>query len=194
MSSEQSRLVRKRPMSELSAAATTPNRDRPAELDIAACSTVYCSSEDPDHPVEHMLDGRTGTGGSYWTSARADATEQIVFEFDEPQDLSLIAFEVEETERERTQEVRAECSSDGGREYRHAFVQEYTFSPNGSTHQHESLSVELRGVTHLRFTVVPNKSGNGKACITSLKLYPWCDSSSHGASGLEGAACLTSCE
>jgi hypothetical protein len=171
MNSEQVRLIRKRPMTALTAGAATPEPGQRVALDLAARATIYYSSEDPEHPIEHMLDGTTGRGASRWTSARPDATEQIVFEFDEPQDISVIAFEVEETERERTQEVRAEYSCDGGRTYRHAFVQEYTFSPNGATYQCESLSVELRGVTRLRFTVVPNKGGAGKARITSLRVY-----------------------
>lgn len=171
MNSEQVRLIRKLPMARLNAGTATLERGQLSELDVAARATIYYSSEDPDHPIEHMLDGSTGRGASHWTSARPDTTEQIVFEFDEPQDISRIDFEVEETQLERTQEVRVEYSSDGGKAYRHAFVQEYTFSPNGATFQSESLSVELRGVTQLRFTVVPNKSGAGKAGVTSFKLY-----------------------
>ena len=53
-------------------------------------------------------------------------------EFDRPQTISRLVYEVEEAERERTQEVRVEVSEDGGRTYRQILVQEYNFSPGGS--------------------------------------------------------------
>jgi hypothetical protein len=55
------------------------------ELDIASCATIAYSSENPTHPVEHLLDGRSGPGATRWISARPDVIEQIVVEFDQPQ-------------------------------------------------------------------------------------------------------------
>src|SRR5438477_8283413 len=89
------------------------------EIDIASCATVAYSSEDPAHPVEHLLDEHFGPGATRWMSARPDTTEHIVIEFDRPQAISRLVYEVEETMRERTQEVRVEVSEDGGRSYRH---------------------------------------------------------------------------
>jgi hypothetical protein len=80
-------------------------------------------------------------------------------------------YEVEETERERTQEVRVEASTDGGQTYRQVLVQEYTFSPHGATFQREDLRLDLRGVDRLRLTVVPNKRGTGTATLTTLRLF-----------------------
>ena len=77
----------------------------------------------------------------------------------------------EETMRERTQEVRVEVSEDGGRSYRQILVQEYNFSPGGATYQREDQRVNLRQVTHLRLTIVPNKSGSGTATLTTLRLF-----------------------
>jgi hypothetical protein len=68
-----------------------------------------------------------------WTGARPDTIEHIVIEFDRPQTISRLVYEVEETMRERTQEVRVEVSDDGGRSYRQILVQEYNFSPGGAT-------------------------------------------------------------
>jgi len=48
----------------------------------------------------------------------------IVVEFDQPQTISRLVYEVEETMRERTQEVRVEASNDGGQTYRQILVQE----------------------------------------------------------------------
>jgi hypothetical protein len=141
------------------------------EIDLRSQATIHFSSEDPAEPIEHMLDGRSGPGASRWVSARPDTTEELLIEFDEPQCISHIAFEVEESRVERTQQILAECSSDRGATFRQVFVQEYTFSPNGATYEYESLAVELRDVTHLRVLISPNKSGSGKASLTSLRLF-----------------------
>src|SRR5256885_9634285 len=142
-----------------------------SEIDIASCATVAYTSEDPAHPVEHLLDGRSGAGATRWMSARPDTTEHIVIEFDRPQAISRLVYEVEETMRERTQEVRVEVSEDGGRSYRQILVQEYNFSPGGATYQREDQRVNLRQVTHLRITIVPTKCGSGTAPIPTLGLW-----------------------
>ena len=159
--------LRKRPLE----AGAVMSARAAGEIDIAASATIAYSSEDPAHPVEHMLDGRGGPGATCWISARPDATEHIVIEFDRPQTISRLVYEVEETMRERTQEVRVEVSEDGGRSYRQILVQEYNFSPGGATYQREEQRFNLRQVTHLRLTIVPNKSGSGTATLTALRLF-----------------------
>ena len=159
--------VRKR-----SLAADTAAPARAAdEIDIARCATIAYSSEDSAHPVENLLDGQSGPGGTRWISARPDTTEHIVVEFDEPRAISRLVYEVEETMRERTQEVRVEASDDGGRTYRQILVQEYNFSPGGATFQREDQRFDLRQVTHIRLTIAPNKSGSGPATLTALRLF-----------------------
>ena len=159
--------MRKRLMSEHSSRPP----ERPREIDIASRATVAYSSENPAHPVEHLIDGHYGRGSTYWASARPNATERIVLEFDRPQQISCLVYEVEECRQERTQEVRVEVSSDCGRSYRQVLVQEYTFSPQGAIFQHEELRLELPTITHLSLTVVPNKSGSGVATLTALRLF-----------------------
>jgi hypothetical protein len=141
------------------------------EIDLRTCATIYFSSEDADHPIEHMLDGRSGRGATFWAGAGRDVTEEIMLEFDEPRRISHVAFEVEELHEERTQEIRAEYSCDGGVHYQGLFVQEYTFSPQGSTFECENLSFDLHRVTHLRLLITPNKRGSGRASLTSLRLF-----------------------
>src|ERR1700736_1345654 len=159
--------LRKRP---LETDATT-NARAVGEIDIAGCATIAYSSEDPAHPVEHMLDGRSGPGATRWMSARPDTTEHIVIEFDRPRSISRILYEVEETMQQRTQEVRVEVSEDGGQSYRQILVQEYNFSPRGATYQREEQRFNLPQVTHLRLTIVPNKSGSGTVTLTRLRLF-----------------------
>jgi hypothetical protein len=102
-----------------------------------------------------MPDGRSGRGATYWWSGQQNTTEQVVIEFDRPERVSRLIYDVEELRAERTQPVTMEPSTDGGETYRAGFVQEYTFSANGSTYQRENLSFDLHGVTHMRFIVVP---------------------------------------
>jgi hypothetical protein len=159
--------IRKRLMSEES--STPP--ERPGEIDIASQATLAYSSEDPDHPLEHLIDGHCGRGATRWASARPNETEHIVLEFDYPQHISRLVYEVEESRQERTQEVRVEVSSDNGRTYRQVLAQDYTFSPQGATFQQEDLRLDLPAITHLRLTIVPNKGGDGVATLTSLRLF-----------------------
>jgi F5/8 type C domain len=141
------------------------------EIDLRTCAKIYFSSEATDHPIDHILDGCSGRGATFWAGAWPNVTEEIVLEFDEPQRITHVAFEVEESHEERTQEVRADYSQDGGAHFQGLFVQEYTFSPRGSTFQCENLSVDLHQVTHLRLVIVPNKRGSGCASLTSLRLF-----------------------
>jgi F5/8 type C domain-containing protein len=141
------------------------------EIDIARGATLAYSSEDPHHPLDHLIDGRYGPGATHWASARSDAAERIVLEFDHPQRISRLVYEVEERRQERTQEVRVEVSTDHGRSYRQVLAQDYTFSPQGATFQHEELRLDLPAVTHLALNIVPNKGGSGVATLTSLRLF-----------------------
>ena len=159
--------LRKRPLED-DAATSARAAD---EIDIAGCATIAYSSEESAHPVEHMLDGRSGPGATRWISARPDTVERIVVEFDQPQPISRLVYEVEEAMRERTQEVRVEVSEDGGQTYRQILVQEYTFSPAGATYQREEQHFNLRQVSRLRLTIVPNKNGSGTATLTTLRLF-----------------------
>src|ERR1700730_1233264 len=159
--------LRKRPL-EGEAAMNSRAAD---EIDTAGCAAIAYSSENPAHPVEHLLDGRCGPGATRWISARPDTIEQIVVEFDRPQAISRLVYEVEEAVRERTQEVRVEISEDGGRKYRQILAQEYTFSPGGATYQREEQRLNLPQISHLRLTIVPNKNGSGIATLTALQLF-----------------------
>ena len=142
-----------------------------AELNVTAGATIAYSSEEPAHPVDNMFDGRDGPGGTYWESARENASETLLIEFDRPQNISRLIFEVEERRSERTQEVRLEVSCDAGVSFRALLVQEFVFSPRGATFQREDVRRNVEGVSHMRLVIVPNKSGSGRAKLTSLRLF-----------------------
>jgi ribosomal protein RSM22 (predicted rRNA methylase) len=141
-----------------------------AEIDLQTRAEIYYTSETPEHPIERMLDGSRGPGATFWASEQPDTEETILLKFDEPTHVAAVVFEVEESERERTQEVRAEYSTDDGAHYRGLFVQEYNFSPQGSTFQSETLAFDLHHVTHIRLAIKPNKRGSGRATLTSLRV------------------------
>ena len=159
--------IRKRLLSEQSSISP----EGPGEIDVASHATLVYSSEDPDHPLEHVIDGHCGRGSTRWASARPNTTERIVLEFDHPQRISRLVYEVEECWQPRTQEVRMEVSSDHGRAYRQVLAQEYTFSPQGATFQHEDVRLDLPAITHLSLTIVPNKGGSGVATLTCVRLF-----------------------
>jgi len=148
-----------------------PEPPEEGAIDLSGAATLAYSSEDPAHPVEHAIDGRGGAGGTCWRAAQPNTTEQLIVELDQPRTLSKLVYEVEERERERTQEVRIEASSDGGKTYRGLVTQEYNFSPGGATFQREELRIEVVDATHVRLTIVPNKNGSGAASLTTLKLF-----------------------
>jgi hypothetical protein len=141
------------------------------ELNLTTGATIAYSSEQATHPVDSMFDGRDGPGGTFWESARENTIETILIEFDHPQIISRLIFEVEERQLERTQEVRVEVSCDGGDSFRQLVLQEFVFSPKGATYQREDLRVGVEKASHLRLTIVPNKNGSGRAKLTSLRLF-----------------------
>ena len=159
--------VRKRLLPQESASAVA----LAGEIDVAAHAVLAYTSDDPDHPIESLIDGHHGRGGTFWAGAKPDTTERIVVEFDQPQSVSCMIYEVEECSCERTQEVRVDVSSDGARTYRQVLVQEYTFSPAGATFQREEQRWNLPAITHLRLTIVPDKHGSGPAKLNSLRLF-----------------------
>ena len=170
MNSDQPRLLRKLLLSEL----PPQEPGDPAaenEIDVRACATVHFSSEHPDHPVDHLFDGTSGEGATKWVGTRRDRAETILLVFDEPMDIARCAFEAEERELVRTQEVCAEYLVENGDTYRRCFIQEFNFSPGGATYQRELISVNLRAVRKFRLTVLADKSRRGTVSLTALRLY-----------------------
>ena len=141
------------------------------EIDIASQAVLAYTSDDPDHPIDNLIDGHYGRDSTFWAGAKPNTRERIIVEFDHPQSVSWMIYEVEDCACARTQEVSVEVSSDGGRTYRQTLVQEYTFSPAGATFQREAQRLNLPPISHLRLTIVPDKHGSGPAKLNSLRLF-----------------------
>ena len=141
------------------------------EIDIASHAVLAYTSDDPGHPIDNLIDGHYGRDSTFWAGAKPNTMERIIVEFDHPQSVSWMVYEVEDCTCTRTQEVSVEVSLDGGRTYRQMLVQEYTFSPDGATFQREVQRLNLPPISHLRLTIVPDKHGSGRAKLNSLRLF-----------------------
>jgi hypothetical protein len=140
------------------------------DLHIPTLATVLVTSELPEHPVDHLFDGRDGPGGTRWI-ASADGEQVLILAFDSPQTIREVALEAEEPRASRTQVITLSLSRDGGHTYREVLRQEFNFSAPGTTFEREVWSVPASGLTNLRITLRPDK-GNApaRASLTSLSL------------------------
>lgn len=136
-------------------------------LDVPAIATALCTSESASHPVENMFDGRPDTR---WV-ADADGEQTLILAFDTAQALSRVALVIEERTERRTQELDLALSQDGGQTFREHVRQEFNFSPDGATTQREDWQLPSgQHYTHLRLRIRPDKSGGGRATVTTLTL------------------------
>ena len=111
--------------------------------------TVELTSEDPDWPIEGALLFDRSSG---WRAA-APGPQAITLVWTDPVRIRRIRLVFEERSQPRTQEfvVRA-ATRDGVREI---VRQQFTFSPPGTTVEHEEYVTDLHGVTRLELAIVP---------------------------------------
>jgi hypothetical protein len=150
-------------------ATIAPGRD-PRALHVPTLATVLVTSESPEHPVDHLFDGRDGPGGTRWV-ASADGEQTLILVFDAPQTIREVALEAEEPNASRTQVITLALSQDGGQTYREILRQEFNFSAPSTTFEREAWSVPAAGVTNLRVTIRPDKgAAPGRATLTALSI------------------------
>jgi hypothetical protein len=143
---------------------------RASQKDIASIATVLVTSEDPDHPIDHVFDGQRGPGASRWIAAQP-GEQTLILAFDAPQTIRKVLVEIEEPNIGRTQEMDVSVSNDGGQTYRELVRQEYTFSPPGTSLEREEWSINADGVSHLRLRIKPEKGGTAcRATLSTLAL------------------------
>jgi hypothetical protein len=135
--------------------------------DIPALATVLVTSEETQHPVDHLFDASGGPGGTRWI-AGADGDQTLVLAFDTPQTIRAIGIEAEEPSATRTNVLTISLSEDGGRTYRERIRQEFNFSP-GTTFEREEWSMPADRVSHIRIVIQPDKGhAPHRATLTSL--------------------------
>ena len=150
-----------------SAQRTTEDpRDR-AWLNVEGLGQVEVSSEEPDRSIESaLLPGRSPG----WRAARP-GEQTIRLLFSHPQRLRRIWLTFIERTAKRTQEYVLRWSPDGGKVYHDIVRQQWNFSPEGSTTETEDYRVDLRAVTVLELTIVPDTSGSeALASLAQLRL------------------------
>ena len=136
-------------------------------LNLEAMAQVELTSEDPACPIEGALLPNDLPG---WRAA-APGTQSIMLLFHQPQQLRRIRLRFEEPSNRRTQEFVLRWSPDGGRSSRDLLRQQYTFSPEGSTSEVEDLNVDLRSVTALELTIIPDQGQEqAHACLAEWRL------------------------
>ena len=136
-------------------------------LDLEAMAQVELTSEDPACPIEGAL---LPNGQSGWRAAEP-GTQSIRLLFHQPQRLRRILLRFNEPAAERTQEFALHWSPDGGRTSRDLVRQQYTFSPGGSTSEVEDFNVDLRSVTALDLTIIPDQDrGQAYASLAEWRL------------------------
>jgi hypothetical protein len=98
-------------------------------------------------------------------------------EFDQPQAISRLVYEVEEAVRERTQEVRMESLRMEVERTAKSWFKSTPSAPGGATYQREEQHLNLlqaRTSSRLAisvWTIVPNKNGSGTETLTALRLF-----------------------
>jgi hypothetical protein len=136
-------------------------------LDLEAMAQVELTSEDPACPIEGALLPNDLPG---WR-ASSPGTQTIRLLFHQPQQLRRVLLRFEEPSNSRTQEFVLRWSPDGGRSSRDLVRQQYTFSPEGSTSEVEDLNVDLRSVTALELTIIPDQGRDqAYACLAEWRL------------------------
>ena len=144
-----------------------PSIDDQAWLDLERLSQVEITSEDAGYLIDSAL--TTGAGPGWRASQPGEQTIRLLF--DEPQRLRRICLVFDEDTQERTHEFVLRWSSDGGLSYQEILRQQYTFSPQGTTHEAEEYVVNLDGVSVLELSIVPDISGgDARASLAQLLL------------------------
>ncbi len=140
-------------------------------LDLERIAAVEVTSEDPAHPVEAaLLTAGPGSSSGGWRAGEP-GPQLVRLRFDAPQRLRRIRLRIDETSRERTQELVLRWSADSGASFREIVRQQWTFSPPGTTREIEDYRVELAGVTVLELTIVPDIGGGAaRASLEEMRL------------------------
>jgi hypothetical protein len=95
-------------------------------------------------------------------------------EFDQPQAISRLVYEVEEAVRERTQEVRMESLRMEVERTAKSWFKSTPSAPGGGGEPRTSAKNSTLTSSRLAisvWTIVPNKNGSGTETLTALRLF-----------------------
>jgi hypothetical protein len=136
-------------------------------LPLEDLAHVEITSENAAHPIEAAL--VEGRDAGWRADEPGEQTIRLIFAH--PQPIKRIGLSFVEPNAERTQEYVVRWSPDGGQTFRDVVRQRWNFSPRGATSETEDHRVDLRGVTVLELTIIPDTSGgNAVASLAQLRL------------------------
>ncbi len=128
---------------------------------------VAVTSESDTHPLEAALAPEESHG---WRAA-SPGPQTVRVRFPQPRPLRFVRVVVEESERERTQQLvlRAAPAADGP--WRELVRQQFNFSPAGATREEENFRVDLPSIAALELTIVPDiGGGDARASLQQLRI------------------------
>jgi hypothetical protein len=121
-------------------------------IDLSVHAKAEISSENPNHPLEHAL-GFGSNGG--WRAA-SPGKQKIKFIFDSPQQIKRVLLKFIEQEVSRSQEFALYVTT-LSQPRREILRQQWSFSPDGSTTELESYTVDLQGVMMIDLEIDPGR-------------------------------------
>jgi hypothetical protein len=135
-------------------------------LDVGRNAWVEVTSEEKGYPIESaLLDASQG-----WRAANP-GVQRIRIIFHQPQKLTRIWLEFEDTKNTRTQQFILQWCPGPGHSFREIVRQEWNFSPGGSVREIEDYAVELPDVQILELLLLPDKSDSDvRASLLRLRL------------------------
>ncbi len=132
------------------------NPSKKPTVDLINNAEIVIESESSENPIDNIVDGSSGRGSTKWI-AGVSGTQSIIFNFDNPQNITEITYEIEETIDTRTQEILIEKRSSSEQNYMDVIRQEYNFSPNGSVFQREIITRDIPQTISIKMTIKPDK-------------------------------------
>ena len=138
-------------------------------IDVAALASVEVTSEEELYPVDHLFDGRNGSGGSCWV-ASSSGSQIIVLRFLRPLEVvATVVVESEERSEARSQTIELSGFSEQTQRSFEYAPRTLEYSPYGSSFHRVSWDVGERDITHLRLRVTPERN-RGRATLTAVIL------------------------
>lgn len=133
---------------------------RDANLDLADLASFEMTSEEPEHPLELVLDAGSGD----WR-ASTDGPQTIRITFNDPQKVSRITLVFNELSVARTQEFALFTRRTSDEEWRQLVRQQFNFSPPETTREQEDYTLDMPDVTGIELQISP---GAGRASLSRL--------------------------
>lgn len=136
-------------------------------MDLEPLADVEVSSEDPAFPIENAL---LAGGASGWRAA-AGGEQTIRLRFVNPVPLRRVRLLFVEEALARTQEFTLRWVGQAGGPAREIVRQQFNFGPPQTTRELEEYQVELKEVSALELTIIPDVSGGAaRASLAELRL------------------------